>query len=116
MHLHALHAPFNREKAMRMTAKPVQIRKLARIRDKATGNYFEVIEFPVSDTERVRIELPPSVIVDPGAFERRPRDAGAILPKKNVRDFLKAVAGRKAPKELTYEAQTGWTDNRKLFV
>ena len=101
---------------MRMTAKPAQIRKVARIRDKATGNYFEVIEFPVSDTERVRIELPPSVIVDPGAFERRLRDAGAILPKKNVRDFLKAVAGRKAPKELTYEARTGWTDNRTLFV
>jgi hypothetical protein len=116
MHLHGLHKLFNREKAMRTTAKPVQIRKVARIRDKATGYYFEVIEFPVSDTERVRIELPPSVIVDPGAFERRLRDAGAILPKKNVRDFLKAVAGRKAPTELTYEARTGWTEDRKLFV
>jgi hypothetical protein len=101
---------------MRQTAKPVQIRKVARVRDKATGNYFEVIEFPVSDTERVRIEPPPSVVVDPGAFERRLRDAGAILPKKDVRDFLKAVAGRKAPTELTYEARTGWTDDRKLFV
>ena len=101
---------------MKKAKQPIQIRKVGRVRDKATGNYLEIIEFPVSDTERVRIELPPSVVVDPGAFERRLRDAGAILPKKNVRDFLKAVAGRKAPKELTYEAQTGWTDDRKLFV
>jgi putative DNA primase/helicase len=101
---------------MKKTKQPIQIRKVGRVRDKATGNYLEIIEFPVSDTERVRIELPPSIVVDPGAFERRLRDAGAILPKKNVRDFLKAVAGRKAPLELTYEAQTGWTDDRKLFV
>lgn len=101
---------------MRKTTKPIEIRKVARVRDKATGDYFEVIEFPVSNTERSRIELPPSVVVDTSAFERRLRDAGALLPKANTRDFLRAVAHRKAPLELIYEAQTGWTEDRKLFV
>ena len=111
-HVHALHTLFNREKAMRKTTKAIQIRKVARVRDKATGDYFEIIEFPVSNTERSRIELPPSVVVDISAFERRLRDAGAILPKNNTRDFLRAVARRKAPLELVYEAQTGWTEDR----
>jgi len=30
-------------------------------------------------------------------IECRLRDAGAVLPKKDVRDFLRPVAGRKAP-------------------
>lgn len=101
---------------MRMSKKPIQTRKVARVRDKATGNYFEIIEFPVSSTERAHIELPPSVVVDASAFERRLRDAGAILPKANTKDFLRAVALRKAPLELIYESQTGWTEDRKLFV
>jgi len=66
---------------MKKTTKPTEIKKVARVRDKATGDYFEVIEFPVSSTERSRLELPPSVVVDVSAFERRLRDAGAILPK-----------------------------------
>ena len=101
---------------MRKTMKPIKIRKVARVRDKATGDYLEIIEFPVSTTERSRIELPPSVVVDTSAFERRLRDAGAILPKDDTRDFLRAVARRKAPLELVYEAQTGWTEDRKLFI
>jgi putative DNA primase/helicase len=79
-------------------------------------DYFEIIEFPVSNTERLRIELPPSVVAEVSAFERRLRHAGAILPKNNTRDSLRAVARRKAPLELVYEAQTGWTEDRKLFV
>jgi putative DNA primase/helicase len=101
---------------MRKPKKPIQIRKVARVRDKATGDYFEIIEFPVSNTERSRIELSPSAVVDTSAFERRLRDAGAILPKDNTRDFLRAVARRKAPLELVYEAQTGWTEDCKLFI
>jgi len=101
---------------MKKTTKPIEIKKVARVRDKATGDYFEVIEFPVSSTERSRLELPPSVVVDVSAFERRLRDAGAILAKHNARDLLQAVARRKAPLELVYEAQTGWSDDRKLFV
>jgi hypothetical protein len=101
---------------MKKSTKPIQIRKVARIRDKAYGDYFEIIEFHVSQTERSRIELPPSVVVDTGAFERRLRDAGAILPKSDTREFLRAVARRKAPLELVYEAQTGWTEDRALFV
>ena len=92
------------------------IRKIARVRDKATGDYFEIIEFPVSQTEKSRLELPPSVVVDLSAFERRLRDAGAILPKANTRDFLRAAAHRKAPLDFVYEAKTGWTEDRKLFV
>ena len=53
--VHALHTLFNREKAMRKIVKPIQIKKVARVRDKATGDYFEIIEFPVSNTERSRI-------------------------------------------------------------
>ena len=101
---------------MRKPTKPIQISKIARIRDKATGDYFEVVEFPVSATERSRLELPPSVVVDTGAFERRLRDAGAILPKHKTREFLRSVAGRKARLDLIYESQTGWTEDRKLFV
>jgi putative DNA primase/helicase len=101
---------------MRKPKKPIQIRKIARIRDKATGDYFEIVEFPVSATERSRLELPPSVVVDAGAFEKRLRDAGAILPKANTKEFLRAVARRKAPLDLIYESQTGWTEDRKLFV
>jgi Domain of unknown function (DUF927) len=101
---------------MRQKTTSIQIKKVARVRDKATSDYFEIIEFPVSDNERSRLELPPSVVADPTALEKRLRDAGAILPKKNVREFLRAVGGRKAPLELVYEAQTGWTEDRKLFV
>ncbi len=101
---------------MKKIPKPVEIKKVARVRDKATGDYFEIIEFPVSSTERGRLELPPSVVVDASALERRLRDAGAILPRHNTRELLQAVAHRKAPVELVYEAQTGWSDDRKLFV
>ena len=101
---------------MKKTARPTEIKKVARVRDKATGDYFEVIEFPVSSTERSRLELPPSVVVDASALERRLRDAGAVLPRHSTRELLQTVARRKAPLELVYEAQTGWSEDRKLFV
>lgn len=101
---------------MKKPKKPILISKIARVRDKATGDYLEVIEFPISHTEKSRLELPPSAVVDLSAFERRLRDAGAILPKANTKDFLRGIAHRKAPLELVYEAQTGWTEDRKLFV
>ena len=101
---------------MKKISKPIEIKKVARVRDKATGDYFEVIEFPVSSTERSRLELPPSVVVDASAFERRLRDAGAVLPRHKTREALQAIAHRKAPLELVYEAQTGWSEDRKLFV
>ncbi len=101
---------------MRKRPLPSPIRKVARIRDKRTGSYLEIIEFPVSLEEIATIELPPSVIADASSFERRLRDAGAILPKRDLRDHLKSVAARKAPKDLAYEAQTGWNEDRKTFV
>lgn len=101
---------------MRKRQVPSPIRKVARIRDKRTGQYLEIIEFPVSLDETATVELPPSVIADPSSFERKLRDAGAILPKRDLREHLKAIGARKAPKELAYEAQTGWSEDRKTFV
>ena len=94
------------------------IKKIARIRDKATEKYLEVIEFPISESDVNRLELPPSVVNDPGAFEKQLRDAGAILPKgdQDLKDLLTAVAKSDAPEEWVYEARTGWTEDGKAFV
>ena len=45
---------------MKKTTKPVEIKKVARVRDKATGDYFEVIEFRLIEQglSRPFIELP----------------------------------------------------------
>jgi uncharacterized protein (UPF0261 family) len=59
----------------------LKIPKVARIEDKANSTFLEVIEFPVSDTARRRLELAPSVINNLGSFENALRDAGANLPK-----------------------------------
>jgi hypothetical protein len=94
------------------------IKKLARIRDKATEKYLEVIVFPTSESEVGKLKLPPSVVNEPRAFEKELRDAGAILPKgdQEVKDVLSAVAKSDAPEEPVYEAQTGWTEDGKAFV
>lgn len=101
---------------MRKRQLPSPIRKVARIRDKRTGQYLEIIEFPISLDETATVELPPSVIADPSSFERRLRDVGAILPKRDLREHLRAIGARKAPKDFAYEAQTGWSEDRKTFV
>src|ERR1039457_2971504 len=94
------------------------IRKLARIRDKATvpETYLEVIEFPVSDSDRGRLELPPSIVNESYAFEKRLRDAGAILPHDGVKELLQDIAKSEAPKQMVYEAHTGWLPGRSGFV
>ena len=94
------------------------IKKIARIRDKATEKYLEVIEFPTSKSDVSRLELPPSVVNEPGALEKQLRDAGAILPKvdQDLQDLLSAVAKSDAPEEWVYEARTGWTKDGKAFV
>jgi putative DNA primase/helicase len=96
----------------------MRICKIARVRDKALDRYVEVIEFPVSTTETSRLELPPSVINDPVAFEKRLRDAGALLPKdrNKLKKRLTTVAQCDAPVEWVYEAHTGWSEDRKAFV
>jgi putative DNA primase/helicase len=99
--------------------KKTRIRKIARIHDKATEMYFEVIEFPTSKSDKGRLELPPSVVVnDRSGFENKLRDAGAILPKdrKEVKRILQAVAESDAPEEWVYETRTGWTADGKAFV
>jgi hypothetical protein len=107
----------NEEMKMKANPKPA-IKKIARIRDKATESYLEVIEFPISRTNVKRLDLPPSVVSDPKAFLKRLRDAGAILPKDDDQrnNLLSSVARSDPSEDWVYEAQTGWTKSRKAFV
>jgi len=90
---------------MRKTTKQIQIRKVARVKDKTTSDYFEIIEFPVSNMERSRIDLPrvPSwtslrlrgVCAMPGRYCRRTAhesaswaSINAAPPKTQVVAFL----------------------------
>jgi uncharacterized protein (DUF927 family) len=94
------------------------IKKIARLRDKATEQYLEVITFPTSKTTINELTLLPSVVSDPGTFGKRLRDAGAILPKaeEKLRKLLAAVAKSDPLEEWVYEARTGWTRDKKSFV
>jgi hypothetical protein len=102
-----------------MSTNNMHLRKIASIHDKATATYLDVIEFSISASETSRIELPRSVVMnDRLSFEKKLRDAGAILPK--IRDDVKAlldnVAASDPPVEWGYEKRTGWTEDRKGFV
>jgi hypothetical protein len=57
------------------TIQKVKIKKVARLRDKATEQYLEVIEFPISKTRVNKLTLPPSVVSEPVVFGKRLRDA-----------------------------------------
>ena len=94
------------------------IRKIARIHDKATDKYLEVVEFPISDSKKSTLQLQPSVVIKRSAFENELRDAGAILPKNRdqLKQLLTAVADSDAPEEWVYETRTGWTQDRQAFV
>jgi hypothetical protein len=100
------------------TVQKAEIKKIARLRDKATEQYLEVIEFPTSRTRVNKLTLPPSLVSEPVAFGKRLRDAGAILPKgkEELTKLLATVAKSDPPEERVYEAQTGWTQDRKSFV
>jgi hypothetical protein len=100
------------------TIRKGAIKKIARLRDKATEQYLEVIKFPTSKITTNELTLPPSVVSDPGTFGKRLRDAGAILPKaeEKLRKLLAAVAKSDPPEEWVYEARTGWTQDKKSFV
>ena len=100
------------------TIQKAAVKKIARLRDKATEQYLEVIEFPISKTSVNKLKLPPSVVSEPGAFGKRLRDAGAILPKgeEELKKLLARVAKSDPPEEWVYEAQTGWTQDKKSFV
>ena len=50
------------------TTQKAAVKKIARLRDKATEQYLEVIEFPISKTSVNKLKLPPSVVSEPGAF------------------------------------------------
>jgi hypothetical protein len=82
------------------TTQRAAVKKITRLRDKATGQYLEVIEFPISKTNVSRLKLPPSVVSEPGAFGKRLRDPGAILPKgkEELKKLLAAVAKSDPPR------------------
>ena len=76
----------------------IAVIKTARIKDKATGHYWEEVEFPVSQTEKGRLQLLPSIVSDKRELEKKLRDAGARLPNKREarENLLTACAGMQA--------------------
>jgi hypothetical protein len=94
------------------------IQKTARIKDKASDTFLEVIEFPISQSESGRLELPPSLVNELATFEKKLRDAGAVLPKDDaeLKSLLAEVAKSDAPEEYVYEAHAGWIEDRAAFV
>lgn len=100
------------------TKQIAKIQKIARICDKATEKFLEVIEFSISLSEVGRLEFLPSVVSDLSSFEKKLRDAGAILPKddEKLERLLASVAKSDAPAEWVYEARTGWTRDKNTFV
>jgi hypothetical protein len=100
------------------TIRKGAIKKIARIRDKATEQYLVVVRFPTSKTAVNELTLLPSVVSDAKAFGKHLRDAGAILPKgeKELKKLLAIVAKSDPPEEWVYEERTGWTRRKKSFV
>jgi uncharacterized protein (DUF927 family) len=107
-----------KEITMNTPTKVLAIRKVARIEDKATGQFLEEIEFPVSSTKLRRIQLAPSVVNDPGRLENCLLDHGARLPddEHERKSLLADVAKSDAANHFTYAAKGGWTDPGKTFV
>lgn len=95
-----------------------KIHKIARIHDKATDKYLEVIEFPISEIQRKRLELLPSDVSDLSAFRKKLRDAGAVLEKDKtkLKDQLESVAQVDPPEEWIYEDHTGWIEGGNAFI
>jgi hypothetical protein len=93
-------------------------RKVARIEDKATGQFLDEIEFPVSPSEVRSCQLLPSVVSDPGKFESNLLDRGAMLPDDahTRSELLAEVAKSQSPNRYVYEARGGWLEPRKVFV
>ena len=96
--------------------KDAGIRKIARIHDKATGTYLEVVEFRISKSETSRLMFPPSVVVnDSSEFENKLRDAGATLPKDKsvLKQVLKAVADIRRARAIGLRDANGLDDDKK---
>jgi Domain of unknown function (DUF927) len=94
------------------------VRKVARIEDKATGQFLDQIEFWVGPTDKRRLNLLPSIVGDPTKFENSLLDHGAVLPPEGEerRVLLSEVAKSDAPEQFVYEAQGGWLDPGRVFV
>lgn len=88
------------------------IRRLARIEDKATGQFVDEIEFPINSTEVRRIQLAPSIVNDPSRFANAILDGGGKLPNEaeTRKKLLADVANSEALETFIYQAQGGWTD------
>jgi hypothetical protein len=101
------------------TKKPTPtVRKIARIEDKATGQFLDQIEFQVGPTDKRRLDLLPSIVGDPTKFENSLLDHGAVLPPEGEerKVLLSEVAQSEAPDRFVYEAQGGWLDPGNVFV
>ena len=94
------------------------IRKIARIKDKASSTFLDVIEFRLSATKRGRLMLAPSTVNGPGQFKNALLDAGAILPKSDQerKSLLSNVAKSDAPEQWVCEDHVGWIRNGKAYV
>jgi hypothetical protein len=114
--MHGLHG--SRKDYVMSKKVKTKLRKVARIHDKGTNTYLDVIEFPISKSHPGALELAPSVVGDRPAFARKLRDAGADLPtdRDDLKQTLEAVANSDPPEKWVYEAQTGWLNGQKAFV
>jgi hypothetical protein len=94
------------------------IRKVARIEDKATGEFVVRIEYPTNATDVRRIDLSPSVVNDPGTFEDCLVDHGAILPTEREarKALLIAVAESDPQQNFVYETHGGWLKPGSVFI
>ncbi len=102
-----------------MPTNDKRIHKIARIEDKATSTFLDVIDFPVSNkTKPGRLILPPSVVNNFNQFKNALLDAGAILPKNEqvLKHLLSDVAKSDAPEQWVYEDHVGWLENGKTYV
>jgi putative DNA primase/helicase len=99
-------------------SKNFSIRKTARVHDKATDTYLDLIEFRTTNLKTARLQITPSDVNDARTFTKKLQDADALLPKNKAgrEQLLERVASSDAPERLSYERQTGWTDNGKTFV
>jgi uncharacterized protein (DUF927 family) len=96
-----------------------RIHKVARIEDKATSTFFEVIDFPMSNkTKPGRVILAPSVVNNLNQFKNALLDAGATLPKNEpaLKALLSGVAKSDAPEHWVCEDHVGWIQNGRAYV
>ena len=98
-------------------ANKLVIRKIARIRDDATGQYVEIIEFKVAGDKTARLEYA-SGRSRHQAAQGQAWIRGLLPADPNERDdLLRTLTDSEPPKELVYAAEAGWLDEKwEAFV